>query len=469
LALLLALVLDDGRRWGDVATDWQRADAAAVLDLSGPRMHAITRPRGGSKTTDVAGIACAALVLQAPPASRSYAVAVDQDQAGLLHAAMAGFVRRTPGLGDVLEVRASQVVNRRNAAALEVLASDADSAWGLLPWLLVVDELAQWRMTRNHADLWAAIVSSHPKSGPSGRLVAITSAGDPGHWSHRVISHARSSSQWRVSETPGPLAWWSVEALAEQRALLTESQYARLIENRWLAPESRLTTVDAIHQCVRRPAGILPAERGVAYVVSLDIGVTDDRTVVAVGHAERTDEGATMVVLDRLDAWQGSRRAPVDLVAVGEHIVAMSQSYNRAKLIYDPYNAIHLTQLMRRHGVRCVPFGFNESSVGRLGLLLYRLLRDSLLDLPDDADLIDELANVELAETRRGNPRLTHERGRHDDRAVAIALLAHELLESRVSRRRSIVATTIAGDQPAAGVPFHNDPSRAGVARWRPL
>ena len=49
-ATLAGLVLEDGRCWGEVAADWQVADALAVLDQSpdAPRMHFWTRPRGGS-------------------------------------------------------------------------------------------------------------------------------------------------------------------------------------------------------------------------------------------------------------------------------------------------------------------------------------------------------------------------------------------------------------------------------------
>lgn len=55
-ALYGAVVDDHGRRWGEIATDRQREDAEALLDPSGPRFHYLTRPRGGSKTTDLAAV-----------------------------------------------------------------------------------------------------------------------------------------------------------------------------------------------------------------------------------------------------------------------------------------------------------------------------------------------------------------------------------------------------------------------------
>jgi hypothetical protein len=51
------------------------------------------------------------------------------------------------------------------------------------------------------------------------------------------------------------------------------------------------------------------------------------------------------------------------------------------------------------------------------------------LRLPDDEALLDELANVRLRETSPGVMRMDHDAGRHDDRAIALALAAHRLVE----------------------------------------
>jgi hypothetical protein len=44
-------------------------------------------------------------------------------------------------------------------------------------------------------------------------------------------------------------------------------------------------------------------------------------------------------------------------------------------------------------------------------------------------DLLDELAHVRLRESSVGALRLDHDSGRHDDRAVALALAAHAIVE----------------------------------------
>jgi hypothetical protein len=63
IAALYGAVVDDrGRWWGEIATDRQREDAEALLDPTGLRFHFQTRPRGGSKTTDLAAALAVSLI-----------------------------------------------------------------------------------------------------------------------------------------------------------------------------------------------------------------------------------------------------------------------------------------------------------------------------------------------------------------------------------------------------------------------
>src|SRR5919106_2751583 len=92
LDILAGLVLEDGRRWGEAAYPWQWEDARAILDPDSPTpYHFLTRPRGASKTGDLAGICIAALLEQLDSADRSFAVAADRDQGRLLVDAVAGY------------------------------------------------------------------------------------------------------------------------------------------------------------------------------------------------------------------------------------------------------------------------------------------------------------------------------------------------------------------------------------------
>jgi hypothetical protein len=308
--LLSSLTLEDGRAWGASAEEFQVLDGAAILADDGPKLHYVTRPRGASKTTDLAGVAIAALLCQLPPRGRAYAFAADQDQAALLLDSLAGLAHRTEGLGSALKIENYRVTVNHNSAQLRVMSADAASAWGLKGDLFVVDEFTQWPTTPGPRRLWQAILSAVPKVDGC-RLVLLSTAGDPAHPSRKLLDQAKSSDQWRVSETPGPCPWIAERALDEQRRLLPESVFRRLHLNQWIASEDRLVDPEALRDAVRL-AGPREPKPGERYVIGVDLGLKHDRTAVSVCHAERVEgDGARRVVLDRLLVWQGSRLRPV--------------------------------------------------------------------------------------------------------------------------------------------------------------
>jgi phage terminase large subunit-like protein len=437
LDLLAAFVHENGRRWGEVATSWQRADARAILDDNGPRLHFLTRPRSGSKTSDLAAIAAAVLVEQLPPGGRAYAVASDRDQARLVVEALAGFVRRTPGLASVIAVD-RYTATTRDGARLEVVAADSHSAYGLRGSLFIADELTQWPSANR--EVWLAVLSAVPKV-PGCRLVVLASAGDPAHWSYAVRERARTSPAWRLHEVEGPVPWVSPAALDEQRALLTDSAFARLHLNVWTASEDRLASVENLAAAIRLD-GPQDPRPGVVYRMGADLGLRHDRTAVAVAHAER-EPGSRVrrVVLDRLLVYEGTRADEVRLAEVEEAIVEAHRLYNRPRVRLDPWQAIGLAQRLRVRGIAVEEWSYTPQRYGAIASTLYTLLRDGLLDLYEDAELLDELANVRLKETLPGLVRVEHDPGRHDDRAVALGMAATALVEKVTGAARMYVPT----------------------------
>jgi phage terminase large subunit-like protein len=360
---------------------------------------------------------------------------------------------------------------------LEILAADAASAWGLRPRIVIVDELAQWGSTAGVRTLWEAVVSALAKD-PASRMAVITSAGDPAHWSREVLDHALTDPLWRVHEVPGPPPWMDEAKLEEQRRSRSESSFARLFLNRWTAAEDRLTNLEDLRACVVLDGPLEPTH-GQRYVAALDLGIRHDRTVGVVAHAEAVFDAPEVaepdeyvvnrlpavgpphlqlefterilregprpprpprpartvvghrVVLDRIAVWEGARERPVQLAEVEEWVAQAAAMYG-APVVFDPWQAEGMMQRLTPRGVRVERFNFTPASVGRLAATLYRLLRERALALPDDPDLIDELANVRLRETSPGVFRMDHDAGRHDDRAVALGMAAHHLLEQPV-------------------------------------
>ena len=449
LSLLAALVNESGLPWGVQAEPWQLDDARAVLDEDGPRLHFLTRARGSSKTSDLAAMLVVVLLEQAPPRSRSYAVASDADQGGLLLDALAGYVARS-GLGDAIRVEQRRAIVVGSDASLEVLAADGPGSFGLRPYFVVVDELASWASTPNARKVWTGVLSGVPKR-PDSRLVVLTSAGDPGHWSYKILGRARVSGMWRVHERLGPTPWMSADDLAEQRALLLPSQYARLHENRWAEPDDRLATRDDVLAAVSAGVTVREPVRGMRYTVGVDLSLTSDYTVVAVAHQDRA--AARPFVLDRLRVWKPSKARPIDLSEVESYVAAVAGDYNSARVRIDPYQAMQMVGRLRaaRVSIDAVTMSVGGNDARAVGL--FRALRDHDLDLLDDDELVDELASLGLREVTPGRYKLDADPGSggHHDRATALSLALEPFLTrvsgpATIDRPRGTLPTTVAAE-----------------------
>jgi hypothetical protein len=435
LDLLASLVLEDGRCWGTAAHAFQWEDARAVLDphTTAPYFF-LTRARGTSRTTDLAAITTAAMLTQLSPASRLYGLAADRDQGRLLIDAIRGFASRTEVLNDALRIDNFRVTATLTGTTLEILAADAASAYGLRPAFLIADELAQWPDTPTGRQLWEAVATAMTKT-PAARMVVLTSAGDPAHWSYQVREHARVDPLWFLHEVDGPPPWVDPARLDEQRRRLPPSSYRRLFCNQWTAAEDRLTDPDDIRRCITH-AGDLPPKDRIRYVLGVDLGINRDRTVAAVCHlaARRPTEEdlppTYRVVVDRLAVWAGSRDNPVDLPTVERWLHDTACDYNHAHVVCDPWQAVLLAQRLRSQRVTVEEYNTSTLGVGRLAATLLSLFRTRLLGLPDDPDLIDELINLRIPEPQPGIYRIDHDHQHHDDRAIAIALAAEHLLNN---------------------------------------
>lgn len=418
--LLRAMVLEDGNRWGDRAAEFQRDDAAAIIANTGGRRHNILRGRGMSKTTDVAAVALALLLTEAPPRSRSHAYAADGDQATILLDTIRSLAERT-GLIGALDFTSRTVSVKRGGASLTVETADGASAFGLRPWLTVVDELGVWPSTANHRRLWSAIVSAVPKV-PGSRLVVIGTAGSPTGVGADAWVAAEASPNWRTSKHPGPAPWWDVDDMLEVQDSLTAAEYRRLILCEWAEGDDALTNPDDVEACIRPGSTSLPKRSGVEYVAALDVGTRADLTALVIGHSERRESGR-VVVIDRVLYWRPTKQDRVDLAEVEAAALNLCREYGVNHLRFDRMQAEQLTTNLRRASVRTEEYVFSQSSVNRLARTLYMALRDHALSLPDDEETRTEFLTTRLIETGPGTVKLDNPPGAHDDIVTAVGML----------------------------------------------
>jgi hypothetical protein len=249
----------------------------------------------------------------------------------------------------------------------------------------------------------------------------------------------------------------------EQRRQLLPSAFHRLILNEPdVVDEDRLTNYDDLRASVDEGRTVLEPEPDWRYVVTVDLGLRRDRTVVCVAHRERDDEGSYTVV-DRLRTWVPSPGHEVDLSDVEATVLAAARQYN-APVMLDPSQAALLAQRLKAERVKVNEFTFSASSVGRLAFGLFSALQNRRLSLPDDPDLIDELLQVRLRTNSAGTVRLDHPSGGNDDRAATIALAIHALSELPGRHRRGVRAANDLPRDRLRAVP--EGLNKRDAARW---
>lgn len=478
------LVLDvDGvaRQFGDVMAPFQVRDFAALdtglMKCNGratadAKMRAyLERPRGHSKTTDIAILCVWALAFAARPI-RGYAFAADQDQSKLLKDAMATIVRLNPWLAGILNVGKGNTVE--NIAAqhpgqggkLEIFSSDVASSYGILPDLLVIDELTNWA---GDGSLWHSLISSAAKRG-SCFLAVISNAGFADSWQQSVRESARVDQAWYFSRLDGPQASWiSRERLAEQERLLPAVAFRRLWLNEWSSGGGdALTEQDiaaAFFPTLRPLSTAIP---GLEFVGGLDLGVSRDASAVCILGVRRRHADHGVIRLAFTKVWRPSKGKKVDLQQVEDCLFALHDRFNLRALNYDPWNAAHLAsrlqagglsvhqrQLGRLHATTKVPMvevPQTGQSLQKMASVLLEAFADRRLELYPDDELKRDLTRLRVEERQYGF-RLTSPRDAlgHGDLATAFALAM--LAGSDLAARRKRAAGS-AIDQSTTDTPF---------------
>ncbi len=126
--------------------------------------------------------------------------------------------------------------------------------------------------------------------------------------------------------------------------------------------------------------------------------------------------------------WQGSRKQPVDFAQVEASIVEAHARFNFT-LRLDPWQALDLAQRLRARGIVAAEFSFTTGSKQRLAQTLLSTINTGNLRLYAAEGLRAELLALRLTQSTSGAWGFDHRSGGHDDRAVALSLLAVALLD----------------------------------------
>jgi phage terminase large subunit-like protein len=266
----------------------------------------ILLPKKNGKTTLTAALALYHLVTT--PDAECVIAAASRDQASILYRQAGGFVRKSEWLLERVVVKkgTKEIRSRVDEGRIRVLASDADTADGVIPTLAIVDELHRHKTP----DLYGVFRDG---LGPrEGRMVTISTAGEdeesplglmrqaalglPGLSRVGAKTTARSADgsyamhEWAldpeddredmsVVKRANPASWQTEELLARRRRSpsMRPWQWARFGCGVWVRGESSAIDPAAWARCGCRGVEI---PRGAPVVVGLDTARVHDSTAI---------------------------------------------------------------------------------------------------------------------------------------------------------------------------------------------
>ena len=387
---------------------------------------------------------------------RGYCFAADKDQAALLKDAMATICRLNPWLAAILDVQKNLVLNVAKGhpgegGQLEIFTSDVASSYGILPDLIIADELVHWE---GDGSLWHSIISSAAKRSNC-LLVVITNAGFVDSWQWAVREAARLDEAWHFSRLDGPRASWLTPArLAEQRRMLPAIAYLRLWENRWSSGGGDALTPDDIKAAFIPGIGPLVfREPDWIYTAGVDIGVKRDcSAIVVLGVPDGGRSG--LIRLVRCRRWKPVAGRKVDLSEVERCILAMDELFGLEFCAFDPWQAELLGQRLeansdhRRRNQRRI-YGSQpwmreipptSANLRQQASLLIECFTDRRVQCYGSAILRDDLQKLRVEERGDNSFRLVSPRDKSGHGDVASAFTLALLMAHEVAGKRSIVA-----------------------------
>ncbi len=391
------------------------------------QMAYLERPRGHSKTTDIA-IQLAWILQHSGTPVNGLAAAADLDQGKLIRDAIERIAKLNPAYCDRLEFRQHAVFNRETKSRLTIISSDVQSSWGLLPDFVICDELSHWEKP----DLWYSLVSSAAKK-PNCMLMVLTNAGIGRGWQWDVRETARKSKRWYFSTLDGCQApWIKPEWLEEQRRLLPAAVFDRLWNNTWQMSDGGFVSLEEAEACRDETLSEQQHGRpGFRYFAAIDYAEKHDYTVGVVLHRE-----GSRYLVDRMDVICPRPERPVPVSWVERWIERIAQNFPNTSFLLDEYQLLSTIQKYQSQ-VQLERFQFmagkgnHALAINLRKLILHRQIAwyKNCGQLPETEtrdDLETELASVILKQRSSGLCRIDHHQDRihHDDRVFTLGAAA---------------------------------------------
>lgn len=386
------------------------------------------------------------------PDAECVIAASSRDQAGIMLRQARGFIRRSAALARYMRVKDREIVSTVDEGRIRILASDVDTADGVIPTLALVDELHRHKS----ADLYGVFRDG---LGPrNGRMITISTAGDDESSplgvmraaAHKLPTSERSNAyrycrsadgqyvmhEWsldadddrsdmQVVKKANPASWQTIEALRRrfESPSMTSWQWARFACGVWVKGEGSAIQPED-WDALADEAAVIPD--GSPVWVGMDLGWVKDTTALVPLMWEADDRRIVGKPVVIEPAGDGSL---LDDRLIVTALLDLAERYRILGVVYDPEAGGQqmVQQLEREHDISFVEHSQKNAPMSLAAGRLMEAIRRKDLVHNGDVTLRQHVLNA--VEVPLG-PVFKLDRPRRGPRVPIDALTALEMAHS---------------------------------------
>jgi hypothetical protein len=227
-----------------------------------------------------------------------------------------------------------------------------------------------------------------------------------------------------------PIAPWQDERwLAEMRRSLRPSQYARMIENRWVASaEQAFVSMEMWDRCVTGP-GPLAADKALPVYVGVDASSKLDSSAIA---AVTFDRKAKQVRLVAHKVFVPTANEPVNFEALEAALLDLHRRFSVRAVLFDPWAMQASAQRLKAQGLRMQEFPQTAGNLTSASAGLYDAIVSGNLVLYPDAGMRAAASQAVTVESARGlRIGKANVKKSRIDVVIALAMAVHAAVEGQ--------------------------------------
>lgn len=414
--------------------------------FDGVRETLILIPKKNGKSTLLGALALYHLIVVSD--AECVIAAASRDQAQIMLRQAQGFIRRSTWLQARLQVKQREIIHKLKGGRVRVMASDVDTADGVIPTLALVDELHRHKSP----DLYGVLRDG---LGPrDGRLVTISTAGGDQNnvlWrmrhaaiamgSERDGSYLRGGSpsfvlhEWSLKpdadlddvelvKTANPLEAMTVERLRERHdsPSMVPWQWARFACNVWTQGEEAWLPI-GVWDSFAEPGSSIPDDDEVW--LGVDLGLKHD-TAAVVAVAKRGDQFfAEAIILE--PPTDGTN---LDIARIEKVVRECGRRWKVMAVTYDPWRMERSAQILGDEGFNTVEHPMTNLRMAPESEALHEAIMRGQIRHNGDPEFSSHVNAGVPTETERGW-RLTKRKAKDKIDALIALLMAYDAAQRK--------------------------------------